>query len=104
MEIDKEVWNDISVLSSELRDIDENVSPQLKEIIYPVILEHIKNLITPREIIVGRPRAITGSLKKWVLEKSKTMSARKIQKELASIGIKVHHNSILLVVRRNKNG
>jgi len=104
MKINYTIWDDVSVLASEIRDMEANgASQQFIELTYPVLLEHILKMITPivpSKIKVGRPLVIAGALRKWVLGNARKMSARKMQKELASIGIKVHHNSILNVIRK----
>ena len=105
MKINHEIWDDVSVLASEIKDMGDNASQQFIDVTYPVLLKHILKMITPmkfdKEVSkIGRPLVITGALKEWVLENAKKMSARKMQKELASIGIKVHHNSILNAIRK----
>jgi len=48
----------------------------------------------------GRPTIINNELKNWIIEKSKKdISSRKIAEKLKSMGIKIHFNTILNVIK-----
>lgn len=113
MKPDQETWNSIAVLSSEIRDLEKlGHSEEFIELVMPNLVNAVKEHLTRVELIyfphkidepkeekkaTGRPPMITGALKVYVLKKynEDKLSSRKIQTELATFGIYVHHNTIM---------
>lgn len=120
MKPDQETWNSIAILSSEIRDLEQmGHSEEFIELVMPNLVKAVKEHLTRVEMIyfphkidepkeekkaTGRPPVITGALKVYVLKKynEDNMSSRKIQTELAIVGIYVDHHTIMNCVHAQR--